>query len=282
MAFRGVYVTACIILALLTGRALADGPSGTVLAVVQSANIDTTTGKVVIQPAQPVFSGDRVETGPVGSAQIKFRDNTKLVVGPNSSMVIDAFVFDKNDTARKVSIDVLKGTLRFMTGSSPKDAYSITTPTATIAVRGTEFDINIDNGGTTRVANFEGETHICPRAGAGQGNCADVKDPCAVSVIRPATDKVVRFGDGDIGYRNRQLKYYFPYVRSQDDLLDDFRVDLRQCHLSSLPPPAGYVAPTVPGVPSPPPPPPTLPSPPAFSPPTFSPPPAPTPGGRTH
>jgi hypothetical protein len=267
----------------MAGPVFAGAPSGTVLAVVQAANIDGATGKLVIQPEQAVFSGDRVETGPSGSAQIKFRDNTKLVVGPNSSMVIDAFVFSDENTARKVSIDVLKGTLRFMTGSSPKDAYSITTPTATIAVRGTEFDIAIEGAGTTRVVNFEGQTRICPQGVKGmpvdQANCTDVKDACAISLVRPASDKVAHIGNDDISYRNRQLNYYFPYVRSQESLLPEFRVDLKQCAAGApVTPPNG--APSI-GLPvGPPAPPPTAPTPPGFSPSGFGPPPAPSPGGR--
>ena len=280
MAFRGVCVSAAIILTLAMGPSLAAGPSGTVLAVVQAANIDGATGKTVIQPEQPVYSGDRVETDAKGSAQIKFRDNTKLVVGPSSSMVIDAFVFSDSNTARQVSIDVLKGTLRFMTGTSPKDAYSIKTPTATIAVRGTEFDVAIENGGATRVANFEGQTHICPLAGAAQAgsHCTDVKDPCSVSLVRPAGSDVKSFGAEDIAYRNRQLKYYFPYVRSQDTLLNDFRVNLKQCGLADnlISPDAAGPPGAAPAPGSPPTPPP---SPPAPTPPSSSPPPAPGAGG---
>lgn len=91
LAFIGVRTGAALILVAMAAPAMAAAPSGTVLAVVQSANIDGETGKKVLEPEAPVFAGDRVDTGPVGEAQIRFRDNTKLVVGPNSSMVIDAF-----------------------------------------------------------------------------------------------------------------------------------------------------------------------------------------------
>ena len=83
-----------------------------------------------------VFSGDKIITGPAGSAQVRFRDDTKLVVGPNSVMVVDAFVFSDQDTARQISINAVKGAFRFITGNSPQDAYTITTPTSTIGVRG--------------------------------------------------------------------------------------------------------------------------------------------------
>jgi hypothetical protein len=51
-------------------------------------------------------------------------------------MIIDAFVFNNDNTARQVSINAVRGAFRFIIGKSSKDAYSITTPTATLAVRG--------------------------------------------------------------------------------------------------------------------------------------------------
>jgi hypothetical protein len=233
-------LVAAVTLMAWCGHALAEGASGTVIAVVQQANIDGKTGKLVIEPQQPVFSGDKIQTGPLGQAQIIFQDKTKLVVGPNSSMTIDAFVFENDNTAKKFSINVLKGAFRFITGSSPKDAYQITTPTATIGVRGTEFDIAIEKEGTTRVANFEGMTHICRRTATGQtDNCVDVKEPCSLSIARPQEPDIKQLSNKDIEYRNRQLKYYFPYIRSQAGLLKDFQVNLAECKFAGEIPPGG-------------------------------------------
>ena len=131
-------------------------PSGAVIAVIQQSEADGQGGKRVLAVEAPVFSGDKIVTGPIGEAQIKFRDNTKLVVGPNSMMTIDAFVFSDNGDAKKFSINVTRGAFRFITGNGPKSAYSINTPTATIGVRGTEFDFNVDGGGDTRVAVSQG------------------------------------------------------------------------------------------------------------------------------
>lgn len=124
-------------LSVAAGHQVAFAGDGTILAVVQMSEADGQTGKRVLVLNGPVFSGDKIVTGPTGNAQIQFRDNTKLVVGPNSTMVIDAFVYGGNsDAARKVTINAVRGAFRFITGNSPKDAYSITTPTATIGVRG--------------------------------------------------------------------------------------------------------------------------------------------------
>jgi len=127
---------AALAAALVVGPAVDAQPSGVVLAVVQQSEIDSATGRRVLVQEAAVFSGDRIITGPGGEAQVKFRDDTRLVVGPNSMMTIDAFVFNDDDTARQISINAVRGAFRFITGNSPKDAYSITTPTATIGVRG--------------------------------------------------------------------------------------------------------------------------------------------------
>ena len=111
-------------------------PSGIVIAVVQQSEADGDTGRRVLMQEAAVFSGDRIITGPSGEAQVKFRDDTKLVVGPNSQMIIDAFVFTDDDTARQISINAVKGAFRFISGNSPKDAYTINTPTSTIGIRG--------------------------------------------------------------------------------------------------------------------------------------------------
>src|SRR5690606_8580793 len=121
---------------------------------------------------------------------------------------------------------------RFMTGTSRKDAYSINTPTATIGVRGTQFDISVEREGTTRIANYEGITRVCRRDAAGaESACQEATDPCTLTVVRPGDGRVVKYGNDDIAFRNRQLDYHFRYFRSQASLRGDFQVDLSQCRV---------------------------------------------------
>jgi hypothetical protein len=260
-------------------------PSGVTIAVVQQAEANGENGQRVLQPEAPVYSGDKIVTGPIGVAQVRFRDDTKLVVGPNSTMVIDAFIFNDDDTARKISINAVRGAFRFITGNSSKDAYTITTPTATIGVRGSEFDISVEAEGTTRVADFEGTTNICRRDRSGgvvnpDRDCVVVTDPCTLSVIRPSEPGVVMLSNDDIEYRNRQLQYYFPYTRSQDALQFDFQVDLRACTFAAIVVPEPDVI-GPPGPPIEPPPPIPTPGPPEL--PVFVPPDAPVvPAEREH
>ena len=194
-------------------------PSGVAVSVVPAAAAAGTTGRRTLQVDGDVFMGDKVQTGPGGEAQIQFKDATKLVVGPNSSMTIDAFVFDESNTARKVTMNATKGAFRFITGSSAKQAYTINTPTATIGVRGTRFDFTVAGNGEMTFAIFEGQARVCDRSGV----CRDVRGGCEVVITPPG-------GGVQPANWGAPVAAKFPYVESQDSLLPAFRVNTAGCN----------------------------------------------------
>jgi hypothetical protein len=121
---------------VLAGPAFAQNPSGYAVEVNPLVNATGPGGKRFIELQGAVFMGDQIVAGPVGLAQIKFIDETRLVVGPNSRLTIDTFVFNPDMTARDVTITALVGTFRFIKGNSRRGAYNIRTPTATLGIRG--------------------------------------------------------------------------------------------------------------------------------------------------
>ena len=132
----------CVLMGLaVAGQSFAQTPSGVAVAVVQSTSAKGPGGLRILLPQKPVFSGDRINTGAVGEAQIRFRDGTRLVVGPNSSLVIDRFVYSEDKTTRKVGINFVKGAFRFISGNSGKQAYALRTPSGTLGVRGTMLNV---------------------------------------------------------------------------------------------------------------------------------------------
>jgi hypothetical protein len=246
----GSVLSALVVLAAQPVPA-AQQPSGLVIAVIQSSQAEGQGGRRILEEEAPVFSGDRIVTGPIGETQVRFRDDTRLVVGPNSSMVIDAFVFNDDDTARQISVNALRGAFRFITGTSRKDAYSIATPTALIGVRGTEFDFTVDPRGDTSVAVFKGITRICDRR---RENCVEQRAGCGLAVVergslpRPVIEP---------SERERQLRRNFRYIRSQSSLLAEFRVNTASCVVAAIEThEPTLAAPQNPDAPPPPPPPP--------------------------
>ena len=87
---------------------------------------------------QRVALADRIRTGSRSRMQVLLLDRTKFSVGANAQLTIDRFVYDPNGGAMAAS--VAKGAFRFMSGTSRKAKKSVSTPSATIGIRGTVFD----------------------------------------------------------------------------------------------------------------------------------------------
>jgi hypothetical protein len=103
-----------------------------------------------------VFQNEIIRTGERSASRVLFQDNTTLAVGAASEVTLDRFVFDPNPEKSQVALSIAKGVVRFATGSLPKPAYQITTPTATIGIRGTILTVAVAIDGTTSVSVEEG------------------------------------------------------------------------------------------------------------------------------
>ncbi len=95
---------------------------------------------------------DTVKTGN-GKVGILFIDDTRVDVTQHSKLIIDEFVYDPNTKKGKLNLSAKLGTIRYASGQIAKTSRQdivITTPTATIGVRGTDFTMTIDElGGST-------------------------------------------------------------------------------------------------------------------------------------
>ena len=88
-------------------------------------------------------------------SNITFKDDTKVKITENSQLMIDDFVFDpKKSDAGKLALKVGMGTVRYASGQIAKNnpqKVDIKTPTASIAVRGTDFNMTVDEAGQSLV-----------------------------------------------------------------------------------------------------------------------------------
>ena len=224
MVFR-TFVFATVA-AAIGGTCFAAEPSGEAVAVVQAAAVDGAAGNRALAVKGPVFTGDVVKTDKGGQAQLVFRDDTRLVVGPNSQLTIDSFVFAGGSTARQFTINAVRGAFRFITGSSQKQAYTIKTPTATIGVRGTRFDVTVLNR-TTNLALYDGSVRLCDITKRPQ-RCTEISGRCSVIILEPEED--FRWVN-NVYERTDVLDTVFPYAFNQRWLHDDFRVQSRGCEI---------------------------------------------------
>jgi hypothetical protein len=129
-----------------------------------------------------VEADDNVRTT-AGKVGITFTDNTRVQINENSKLVIDSFVFDPNNKkGGKLAMKVAMGTVRYASGAvahNNPDSVKLTTPTATIAVRGTDFTMTVDELGRSTVILLPS----CPKG------WIDLERDCKTGKIEVITDE---------------------------------------------------------------------------------------------
>jgi len=135
-------LTACVL--LTTGQA-AWAIAGTVQVLIGTARISQHTGQE--RPAlrgDNLYEGDTVATNANSNVQIRMIDDSIIWVRPDSRFKIERYQSNQHGAAKnEVALRLISGTMRQVTGAigkaSPAD-YKLSTPNATIGIRGTEFD----------------------------------------------------------------------------------------------------------------------------------------------
>lgn len=102
----------------------------------------TTPGQVgrIAQSGQAIFMGDEVKTDAAGHLQILLLDETVFTIGPNSTIIIDKFVYDPASHRGEIKASITKGVFRYVSGkiaANDPDSVKVKLPTATIGFRGT-------------------------------------------------------------------------------------------------------------------------------------------------
>jgi hypothetical protein len=90
--------------------------------------------------------GDRLTTSDGAAAIIKLADGTRMTLRPNSEMVLEQYRFKDSAPDNSMVMQLLRGGLRAVTGLISKgspDAARLRTATATIGIRGTDFDARL-------------------------------------------------------------------------------------------------------------------------------------------
>lgn len=180
------YLLPLILPVLLTafaaaGSAQAAG-AGAIVSSSGPATIVSADGKTrSAKPGTDIHPGDKLVTGDKGQVNVKFSDDSVLLLHAQTEFRIDQYSFSggKADDD-KGFFSLLKGGFRTVTGLLGKfnrSAYRVTTPAATIGIRGTEYTARLDNG--LHVQVDRGEISLSNKAGAfavGEGQRAYVAD----------------------------------------------------------------------------------------------------------
>ena len=165
-------------------RGLRQDPAHAQIRVGEAAVIQNEVVRVMGSATSQINVGDGVlrdevvRTGQDSAARLVMADSTNLSLGPSATIKLDRTVFDDEHSYREIAIRLTTGAFRFVTGHSEKTAYKITTPLATIGVRGTVLDILSQRGRTTVVLQ-EGASRVCTAG----GQCIELTQPGDTAII---------------------------------------------------------------------------------------------------
>ena len=90
--------------------------------------------------------GDTLSTSAGSSAIIRMQDGTRMTLRPGTDMVVQRFQYKEGAASNSMVLQLFTGGLRAITGLIAKnapDAARLQTKTATIGIRGTDFDARI-------------------------------------------------------------------------------------------------------------------------------------------
>lgn len=186
-------------IALLPSLLLAAGLSSSVLAQ-NAGTIDKLSGNATItsannqtrkaEPNAKIQSGDTITTEGKSEALVKMADNSVVALRQNTQFQFTNFKFEEKRTDSSIST-LIRGTARLVSGligkSNPEN-MKVAAKTATIGIRGTDFEVAVVEQDTadTRagIYNFvhDGATNVL----LAQGPTSDVrKDQTAFSPANP-------------------------------------------------------------------------------------------------
>ena len=144
----------------------------------QEASISRDSDTIIVGTGTGINMNDTITTSKA-KLKLTFEDNTKVSITQQSKLVIDDFVYDPNTNTGKLAMNVAMGTVRYASGAiahNSRENVRLRTPTATIAVRGTDFTMTVDEIGRSLVI-------LLP-------TCPDPANPqdCFVGEIEVSTD----------------------------------------------------------------------------------------------
>ena len=210
MFHRGIYflgLSSAVAICCLAPRpglaAPADQVGLTVTVRKDVSQLEPQKAKILV--GDDVIRDEVIQTLDDSGAKIVLKDSTNLVLGPNSRLKLDKAVFSDEKSLGDVAVKLANGSFRFITGSGPKESYTITTPLATIGIRGTVLDFDL-TALQNEVKLVEGQSRVCVR-NKGVEKCVELVNPNDSAVIKAygaeldiqVTTTTTTFNWGDMG-----------------------------------------------------------------------------------
>ena len=145
-----------------------------------------------IKEGRPLKYRERIQTGKDSAADLTLLDGSAVVIGPDSKIILDDFIVGKETGVIEGVISMTRGMLRFV-GSKLQKHVEVKTPTATIGIRGTAFDVHVLNNKMALVV-YHGDTEVTSSQGTvtlGAGDFLEVDGGGALTQTDQANEALL-------------------------------------------------------------------------------------------
>jgi hypothetical protein len=122
-------------------------PVGNVATVTGKASVIRNDKTTPLKVKDDIYLNDIVQTGANSALGITFVDATTFNLKANTKITIDNYVYENGGKSNAAVFDVAKGTAAFVAAAVAKTGdMKITTPTATLGIRGTTGLVEVPEG----------------------------------------------------------------------------------------------------------------------------------------
>ena len=135
-------------------QAANDEPIGNVASLTGVATVIRNKDSIALKLKDDIYLNDTVQTAASSTLGITFNDATTFHLSANAKITIDTYVYEDGGSNNNGAFDIAKGTVAFVAAQVAKTGnMQITTPTATLGIRGTTGLVEVPEDGGAAAAN---------------------------------------------------------------------------------------------------------------------------------
>jgi hypothetical protein len=132
----------------------ADEPIGNVATLTGSATVTRNNNATPLKLQDDIFQGDVLQTSANSTLGVTFSDATTFNLTANARIEVDSFVYEEGGKQNGALFNIVKGTVAFAAAEVARTGdMRISTPTATLGIRGTTGLVEVPEGAGAGAAN---------------------------------------------------------------------------------------------------------------------------------
>jgi hypothetical protein len=126
-----------------------EDPIGNVATLTGSATVTRNKASTPLKLKDDIFLNDMLQTSANSALGVTFNDSTTFNLTANARITVDSFIYEDGGKANAALFNVAKGTVAFVAAALAKSGdMKISTPTATLGIRGTTGLVEVPEGAT--------------------------------------------------------------------------------------------------------------------------------------